>query len=186
MSQISQLSKLAIPVTVCITASVPHTTSQFLSNQTCCLRTLSWQKLVFTISSCSRHKANVTAMFAKKRGGHYLPQVQFWTWLCVDSWGASYTWTSTDSDSSLLTSGSPQTRTDSVQTRLVSLICNSQFRCTERDRTATKSQSNLRRCRSKSACFLYVVGSAVIGSGAHVTVVAPVDNACGIFKAFMK
>ena len=30
------------------------------------------------------------------------------------------------------------------------------------------------------------VSSAVIGSGAHVTVVAPVDNARRICKAFMK
>ena len=30
------------------------------------------------------------------------------------------------------------------------------------------------------------VSSAVIGSGVHVTVVAPVDNASGICKAFMK
>ena len=30
------------------------------------------------------------------------------------------------------------------------------------------------------------MGSAVIGSGAHVTVVALVDNAYGICKAFLK
>ena len=30
------------------------------------------------------------------------------------------------------------------------------------------------------------MGSAVIGSGAHMTVVAPVDNARGICKAFIK
>ena len=43
--------------------------------------------------------------------------------------------------------------------------------------------------RYESTCFLrYVMGLsfAVIGSGVHVTVVAPVDNACAIFKAFMK
>ena len=83
------------------------------------------------------------------------------------------------------------TRTDSVWTRLVSLIHNSQFRCTEQNGTEppAKSQSSSRRCRYKYACFLrwgVAVGSAVIGSGAHVTVVAPVDNARGICKAFMK
>ena len=88
-------------------------------------------------------------------------------------------------------SGSPQTRTDSVRTLLVSLIHNSQFRCTEQNGTdpPAKSRSSSRSCRYKSACFLrwgVAVGSAVIGSGAHVTVVAPVDNACGICKAFMK
>ena len=35
-------------------------------------------------------------------------------------------------------SGSPQTGTDSVRTHLVSLIHNSQTRCTERDRTASQ------------------------------------------------
>ena len=44
----------------------------FLFVNTSCLRKLLWQKPVFTVSSCTRHKANVTAMFAKKRGGHYL------------------------------------------------------------------------------------------------------------------
>ena len=34
MSQISQLSKLAISVAVCITAGVPHTTSLYLNSQT--------------------------------------------------------------------------------------------------------------------------------------------------------
>ena len=46
-----------------------------------------------------------------------------------------------------------------------------------------------RSCRYKSACILRCVvesGSAVIGSGAHMTVVALVDNASGIRKAFMK
>ena len=77
-------------------------------------------------------------------------------------------------------SGSPQTRTDSVQTHLVSLIHNSQW---------SKSWSSSHRCRYKSASFLrYVLdlSFAVIGSGAHVAVVAPVDNARGICKAFMK
>ena len=53
---------------------------------------------------------------------------------------ASYTWTSTDSDSSLLSSririsSDPN---DSVRTCLVSLIHNSQFGCTEQNRTAGK------------------------------------------------
>ena len=173
---------------------------QFLSNQTCCLWTLLWQKPVFTVSSCIRHKANVTAMLAKQHGGHYLPLAQFWTCQCVrsvDSVGelsggglaASYTRTSADSDSTLLSSRI-RISSDSVRTHLVSLIHNSQFRCTERDRTAGKIPVQLPvRCRSKSACFLrYVVkvSSAVIGSGVHMTMVAIVSSASGICKAFLK
>ena len=40
-----------------------------------------------------------------------------------------------------LVSGSPQTGTDSVRTRLVSLIHNSQFRCTEQNRTEPPAKS---------------------------------------------
>ena len=98
----------------------------FLNNKTCCLRTLLWQKPVFTISSCTTHKANMTAMFAKKRGGHYLPYDRFWTCWCVRRLGrwavweaqrlaASYTRTSTDSDSTLL---SAHLRISSDQNRL--------------------------------------------------------------------
>ena len=76
MSQISQLSKLAISVTVTVTAAVT-------------LLPPSLPKILIPVC-CS----------------------------CV--------------------SGSPQTRTDTVQTHLVSLIHNSQFRCTEQDRTAGK------------------------------------------------
>ena len=50
-------------------------------------------------------------------------------------------------------------------------------------------QTQSKRDAYKSACFLRCVvevSSAVIGSGAHVTVVAPVNNASGIHKAFMK
>ena len=52
-------------------------------------------------------------------------------------------------------SGSPQTRTDSVRTLLVSLIHNSPFRYTEQNGTEppSNSRSSLRRCRYKSACF---------------------------------
>ena len=49
---------------------------------------------------------------------------------------------------------------------------------TERDLTAGKIPVQL-------ACFLrwgVTVGSALIGSGAHVTVVALVDNACEFVK----
>ena len=93
---------------------------------------------------------------------------------------ASYTWTSTDSDS----------RTDMVWTRLVSLIHNSQFRTRQNGtEPPAKSRSSSRHYRYKSACFLgYVVGvdSAVTGSGVHMAMVAMVDNASGIRKAFMK
>ena len=73
----------------------------------------------------------------------------------------------------------PQTQTDSVWTHFAQ-------NWTE---PLAKSWSSSRRCRFKSACFLsYVVevSSAVIGSGAHMAMVAMVDNASGIGKAFMK
>ena len=59
-------------------------------------------------------------------------------------------------------------------------------------RTEPNSRQNpisSRRCRYKSTFFLkYVVevGSAVIGSGAHVAMVAMNDNASGIVKSFLK
>ena len=71
MSQISQLSKLAISVAVCVTVFL---TQPYRSSATkLAAWTLSWQKPVFTVSSYTRHKANMTAMFVKKCGGHYLP-----------------------------------------------------------------------------------------------------------------
>ena len=80
-------------------------------------------------------------------------------------------------------SGSPQTRTDSVQTRLISLIHNSQFRCTEQNRTEPppKSQSSSHCCRSKSTCFLRCVvesGSAVIGSKTKIQSFLQEDRTC--------
>ena len=58
-----------------LSVSLPASLTQlpkFLINQTCFLRILLSQKPVFTVSSCTRHKANVTAIFPKKHGGHYL------------------------------------------------------------------------------------------------------------------
>ena len=70
-------------------------------------------------------------------------------------------------------------------TREVGLVgCNEQ-KGTE---PVAKSQSSLRHCRYKSACFLRCVvesGSSVIGSGAHMTV-APVDNARDFVKHLSK
>ena len=53
MSQTSQISKLAISVIVCITASVPPTT---ICSSTTKLATLTlwWQKPIFTVSSCTK------------------------------------------------------------------------------------------------------------------------------------
>ena len=54
---------------------VPFSTNRnmfFLLANTSCLRTLSWEKPVFIVSSCNKSAANVTVMFAKKRSGHYL------------------------------------------------------------------------------------------------------------------
>ena len=48
----------------------PSHSLPFLNNQTCCLDTLV-TKDVLTVSSCTRHKANMTAMFTKKCGGSY-------------------------------------------------------------------------------------------------------------------
>ena len=138
MTQISQLSNLTISVAVCITAGVPNKTSpvplqpnlllghfvtkasfyRFFLHQTQSKRDgnvheKAWQTF-FTLSPVLDLQVRPSAVLAAS---------------------SSYTRTSTDSDSTLLSSGSPQTRTDSVRTRLVSLIHNSQFRCTERDQT---------------------------------------------------
>ena len=52
---------------------------------------------------------------------------------------------------------------------------------TEQDRTASIIQVQFAPLQVKICLFLKV-GSAVIGCGAHVTVVAPVDNACEFVK----
>ena len=167
MSQISQLSFIRLRPS---------------HNQTCCLDTLeakasfllflpapdtkqTWRQ--YFVADIIYHKsgfgcADVSGPSTREVG-------------CGGGLAASYTWTSTDSDSTVLSTRlQTQTRTDLVRTHLVSLIHNSQFRCTERNgaELPAKSQSSSRRCRYKSACFLrYVVGSAVIASGAHVATV---------------
>ena len=128
-------------------------------------------------------------MFTKKRGGHYLPQVRYrtcWYLQSVD-WevgrvgrlATSYTRTSTDSDSTLLSASLrifSDRKTDLVWTRLVSSIHNSQFRCTKQNGTElpAKFRSSSCCCRYKSTCFLRLgvaVGSTVIGAGAHVATI---------------
>ena len=62
MSQISQLSKLAISVAVCVTAGVPHTALPILSNQTCCLDTFVTKAsfyCFFLHQTQSKHDGNV-------------------------------------------------------------------------------------------------------------------------------
>ena len=130
--------------------------------------------VVFTVSSCTRHKANVMAMFAKKQSKSGFGCAG----TSIDSGGGPWGWAVIATHghpqipipaSCPRVSGSPLTGTDSVRTRLVSLIHNSQFRCTKQNGTKppAKSRSSSRRCRYKSPCFLRcVVGSvsAVIGS----------------------
>ena len=117
---IFQLTKLAVSVTV--TAAVSHTLPSlpqpllFPSNQITwfaiwfCdwLVVISWQKAVFTISSCTRHKAYMTAIFGNKHGIY--PKSNFGhDGASAESGGggglaASYTRTSSHSDSSLSSS----------------------------------------------------------------------------------
>ena len=125
---------------------------------------------------------------------------------CGGGLAASYTRTSTDSDSSLLSS---RIRISSDWNRLgpdsFSLIISTTVSLNAQNGTElpAKSRSSSRCCRYKSICFLRcVVGvgwalqwlalvrtwlwCAVIGSGVHVTMMAMVDNASGIDKTFMK
>ena len=92
MSQISQLSKLAISIAVTqqsnhvvwhiivwLVGVVPFSTNRkgevtrfFLLANTSCLQTLSWEEPVFIVSSCTKRAANMKAMLAKKRGSALL------------------------------------------------------------------------------------------------------------------
>ena len=89
MSQISQLSISLSLHQPSLPVIHPPTS---LSTTKLAAWTLSWQKPICTISTCTRHKANVTAMFAKKRGGHYLPKVRFWTCRCARRLGRWAVW----------------------------------------------------------------------------------------------
>ena len=57
-------------------------------------------------------------------------------------------------------SGSPQTGTDSVWTRSVSLIHNSQFRCTGRDRTAGK-KNPMSFCTFTSLIYIHNINMKI-------------------------
>ena len=128
MSQISQFSKLAIPVAVCITAGVPHATSQVPYQP----------NLLFadTFVTKARFYRFFLHQTQSKRDGN-LPKKAWRTLSSLSpvldlpmrpltqevgrgiGLAASYTRTSTDSNSTLLSSGSPQTGTDLVWTHLV-------------------------------------------------------------------
>ena len=108
MSQISQLSKLSIVVSITVTVTVtlpppslpqllpvpqqpnhvvchiilwlvgvvPFSTNRkgsstvfFLLADTSCLWTLLWKKPIFIVSSCTKHTANMTAMFYQQKTG---------------------------------------------------------------------------------------------------------------------
>ena len=60
MSQISHPVKFVISVAVCTTAGVPHTTFPVPQQPNLLLVDTFVTNTVFTISSCTRHKANVT------------------------------------------------------------------------------------------------------------------------------
>ena len=79
-------------------------------------------------SSCTRHNKNAMAVFAKKT----------WRTSFIVNPVLDLACPSTQEVGHPRVSGSPQTGTDSVRTRSVSLIPKSQFRCTEQDWTASK------------------------------------------------
>ena len=189
MSQISQLSKLTIAVTVCVTAGVPHTTSLVPQQPNLLLADTFMAKgrfyHFFPAPNTKRmwrqrlRKSVVDIIYPKSSLGSASASGVSGDGPCGGGLAASYTQKSTDSDSALLSS---RIRISSDRNRLgpdsFSLI-NPQFITVSLDaqngtELPAKSRSSSRRCRYKSTCFLsYVmqVSSAVIGSGAHVAMV---------------
>ena len=148
MSQISQLSKLAISVAVCITAGVPHTTScssatklaacGHFHDKSTFLPFLPAPDTMQRWRQCSQ-KSMADIIYPKSGSGHLRQVLRLGRWAVWVGLAASYTQTSTDSNSTLLSSHILiSSGTDSVQIRLVSLIHCSRLRCTEWDGTASK------------------------------------------------